>query len=273
MKIKYIMVTYNKRLEDCATLAHAQDLDLYIYDNSIDQEIYKHNLKISKTHNNVTYLGTGENIGLSKAYNQVINAIKKTDPDTDYVIMLDDDTHLDPSYMECVSKLPQPSNVIYTPFMTTNGKKVNPRYVNEYFVIELFGILFYTTKEKVKKLEGSKHLFAINSAMIIPFKIFNDFHYNEQLFLDCVDDDFCRYLYQHNYHIEILPVDIEHGFHMREIKDASYEQLEWRVKNRLKDIKVYNQGRPINYFITKMCICFQYTICTKKLKFLTLIFK
>lgn len=271
MKIAFLMVLYNKNIENSSTYKSLADLNqhIYIYDNSDDENILNSNKNFSS--NNITYLTSNKNVGLSKAYNDLIEIIKQENDNPDFIILLDDDSSVSKDYFNCVNEITN-LNKIYTPIIKSKGKIINPRYVNENFIKEILNRGKYNTENKLKSLVSTSNLFAINSGLVIPFKVFDEFKYNEQIKLDCVDDYFCKSIYQLGYEIDILPITLEHGFHMKELSGKDYKVLKPRVVQRLSDLKVYNGKKRFNYFIMKLAFLTQYVLGTKDIRFYKLLF-
>ncbi len=268
-KIIYAIVIYNKKITNSKTYQALQDYNIIIYDNSDQNSIQQFNADYAYNHH-IKYLTMHQNVGLSKAYNQIINTIKHKN--YDYIVLFDDDTVIDHFYLDALNNLPQPSNIVYTPIIKQNNIMINPRYTNKNFIIEAIKRLQYNNITKLKSLEGTNHLYAINSGLIIPMHFFDHFTYNEAIFLDCVDDYFCQQVYQQGYIIKILDVVLQHSFHMNELSNKSYDDLQTRVQGRFKDLKVYNNKHHFNYFIMKLAFIIQYIIRTKDIRFLKLIF-
>lgn len=272
MKLAFLMVLYNKKIEDSSTYQSLVDLNqhVYIYDNSDNQEIINCNQSFSPQ--NITYLTSNDNVGLSIAYNQLIDCIKHDNINPDFIILLDDDSSVSSEYLNCVNQITD-NNKIYTPIIKSGEQIINPRYVNENFIKEILNKNKYNSEDKLRSLVGTTNLFAINSGLVIPFNVFNQFEYNDKIKLDCVDDYFCKTIYQLGYIIEILPITLEHSFHMKELAGKKYPQLRPRVVQRLADLKVYNGEKHINYFIMKLAFLTQYVLGTKDIRFYKLLFK
>ena len=141
------------------------------------------------------YSGTGQNLGLSKAYNI---AISLAPGDVDYFIWLDDDSILPADFLRKVeSYIKQyPKIDVFVPVVRSLGSAgfLSPsRFVD-----------FNTYRiNAIEELAGV-HFSAINSGMVVKKTIYKEFEYDETLFLDCLDHDFMAWIWEHNKQVLIM---------------------------------------------------------------------
>lgn len=269
MKFGFLMVLYNKKLEDSLTYKYLKKIsNLLIIDNTIDPKIIDVNNNFCKK-NKIDYIAKKENLGLSKAYNIGIDFFKNKN--IDYLVLLDDDTDIGDKYIDTVLNYSYQKKTIYTPLIfDQNNKLVNPFYHNDNYLIEYIKQRNYNSKEKLIPLIGSNKVFAINSGMVIPFEIFDYLKYDENIFLDCVDYYFCRACYKLGYKIDILPVEIKQSYSVMDIANKSFEQNIPRLTIRLKDTKAYDKK---TYFLNKSIFVSMYFLKTKDFRYFKYLLK
>lgn len=269
MKFGFLMVLYNKKLEDSLTYKYLKKIsNLLIIDNTIDPKIIDINNNFCKK-NKIDYIAQKENLGLSKAYNIGIDFFKNKN--IDYLVLFDDDTDIGDKYIDIVLNYSYQKKTVYTPLIfDQNNKLVNPYYHNDNYLIEYIKQRNYNSKEKVIPLIGSNKVFAINSGMVIPFEIFDYLKYDENIFLDCVDYYFCRECYKLGYKIDILPVEIKQSYSVMEIANKSFEQNIPRLAIRLKDTKAYDKK---TYFLNKSIFVSMYFLKTKDFRYFKYLLK
>ena len=191
-----LIVIYEKKIDESNTFnfmkSHLNVVNLIIFDNSTDLDILKYNKKyISKL--NIKYYCFKKNLGLSKAYNFVIKSTKFQK--NDYLIILDDDTHLNEDYISSVKDNLSGEYDILLPIVKTNKIIMSPS-----------NIQFKARIKTIKNIDDIiiKKISAINSGMVVKMSVYNDILYNENLFLDYVDHDFMKNIHKYNKKIKIL---------------------------------------------------------------------
>jgi len=180
MKILCIVVIYNISIRESLTLHTLKNnnvFDVVIADNSdidIDNEslCYKGNL---------IYESMGGNIGLSKAYNMIIDKYKN---DYDIFTIFDDDTVVDERYFkELIDKADKHSKInIFAPFVYDEVGLLSPCIINGIKAIRIddYNLI---TEEKVS---------IINSGISIRSNLLNNYMFDEKLFMDYVDHSFIK---------------------------------------------------------------------------------
>ena len=182
MKIYSLVVIYNKRCEDSLSIQAIQKYGSYaklvVFDNS-DRDF--NNEEYCKEQG-YYYFTTGKNIGLSKAYNYVIEHIPYEAED--YLITIDDDTELNQSYFdELVELCGRQKYDVILPIIISGDMILSPSNLVD-------GCRSKTISE-VSELRKSE-ITAINSGAVIRMGLFHQAKYNERLFLDYVDHDFMK---------------------------------------------------------------------------------
>ncbi len=263
-----IVVLYNKYYEDSITLQSFTSLPftLLIIDNSDQAQYYKHNQELANNPD-VYYHPFTKNVGLSKAYNFGVNFFKDK---CEYLCLFDDDTYIGANYLTLLNNFDFKPKVIYTPLIYLNDTLVNPTYHNNNVIVEYIKAKNYRSIETIKPLITTDHVYAINSGLIIPMEFYNHFTYDEHIFLDCIDYDFCNQVYKQGYYIDIFPVKIKQNYNTLSIKDQSYEANLKRLTIRFKDLAYV---APYNYYVIKAVVLYSYYKATNDKRYLQLIFK
>jgi len=191
-----LIVIYNELLSNSPSYTfisqHQHESIVFIVDNSTDPVIITENMKVHKD-KTLVFCGQG-NIGLSKAYNKIIDHIENSYSYLKWLLILDQDTELNLSYLsEIVSLCDEKWNVVYFPTVLTQKRQLSP---------SLLGKL---GKSKLTKLHEEKSI-PINSGTLWERSIFKSIRFNENLFLDLVDFDvFCQ-VYASKDIIDVIPM-------------------------------------------------------------------
>lgn len=226
-RIKYsaIIVVYNKTIQGsitCESLRNIPNLDveIVIVDNS---EIDKKNDEICKELG-YTYISMNGNKGLSKAYNTAIDYI-----DTDVIVLLDDDTKISKDYFEALNiAVKEHLEVdIFAPIVYgQDGVIYSP---NE------FNFLRNHFIEAPNQVVSQKRFNAIASCLAIRSRVFENYRFNEVLFVDQVDQYF--FWEQRKLGRKFLKLDVEIHQNFYQRGDTLDADSAWkRVRLRLIDI-------------------------------------
>lgn len=195
---KYSMIVlYNKRLDESPTYNLCREYDTLstiICDNST---IPNENQKIAQKHG-IKYISMGGNKGLSKAYNAGISSITEK---IGYIMILDDDTKIPRDYIDWFVNAELKDSDIFLPIVKDKKGIMSPS-INKNGIIT-----------RAKKLDiNYDEISGINSGMIINLKCFDNFCYNESLFLDYVDHYFLRNMKKKQKKIKVIPFEIYQNF-------------------------------------------------------------
>lgn len=180
---------------------------IYIYDNSPKSNKSKINENLNKK---IIYLFNGKNEGISKAFNQISDyAVEE-----DFLFALDQDTEIKRNQIEqlkfYINKNFDSNVCIYCPEI----------------VFDNIG----TSNQSIKDID-----FTITSCSMINLKIFRHIGgYDENIFLDGVDREFCFRLRKENY----------------KIRQISYIKVKQNLGNGKKNIfGIYEHSSIRNYYI------------------------
>ncbi len=179
-KISAVVVVYNKRIDACEalrSLSGAKDIDVLVADNST-RNMGNEALAEKAGY---TYIGMGGNRGLSKAYNRAIGRIGKNDG---LICLFDDDTAFGPEYFDILRADARAYSGIdiFVPVVKDANGMLSPC---------IFKGLRGRRAESLSDIPAM-NITAINSGLAVRAKVFEDYRYDENLFLDYVDHAFIR---------------------------------------------------------------------------------
>lgn len=225
LKYAAIIVVYNKTIQGSITCESIKklsdaDINIVIVDNS---EKEYGNAAVCKRLG-YQYISMGGNKGLSKAYNAAIDEI-----DSDVVILFDDDTHVSEEYFEALNEAVNnyPEIDIFAPIVYgQDGVIYSP---NEFNFLRNH---FISAPEQ----EVTQNSFnSIASCLAIRRKVFNEYRFNETLFVDQIDQYFFCEQRKMGRKFMKLDVKITQNFYQRGTNlDA---KAAWnRVRLRLIDV-------------------------------------
>ena len=175
MDLYAIMVIYNRSVMDSCSYQSIQkrnDIHLIVCDNSTS-DYHNENQVIL---DGFTYINMHGNKGLSKAYNAALDTISIKDG---YVLLMDDDTSFDEEYFECLKKNLGLADILY-PLVKSNDVLISPCQMTN-------GIAHGV--QSINKVDKNS-ISLINSGMCIRLSLFENYRYDENLFLDYVDHKF-----------------------------------------------------------------------------------
>ena len=138
--------------------------------------------------NGLQYISMGGNMGLPKAYNAAVDALRGRDG---FVVWFDDDTPVTAEYLSALSAAAQGAGDtdIFVPLFASVQ---NPDTLISPCVRWEDRKAFQLRSVKdAAEAESAELLSAINSAMAVNLKVYNAINYNEEQFLDFVDHEFC----------------------------------------------------------------------------------
>ena len=263
-KIYAIIVIYNSMCSESKTIRqiinNKFEIQIVVVDNST---IETKNEKYCKN-NGIIYISMNGNKGLSKAYNKGLELIKNEDC---YIMLLDQDTIIPNSYFENVINLLSEVNNkfdLIVPIIYCNNKIISPTYGNK-FKRKLLNSI------NEINLVNEKNIYAINSCLIINNKLFNDFSYNENLFLDFIDNDFFDFVHRKKIEIKIIETGIDQNLFI--LTNNNYDKFLVRYKNIISDAKKYYSNSIIEKLFLIFKLFFWGIKYAKKYKKLSIIIK
>lgn len=235
--ITSIIVIYNKSLKDSPTCIFAKEnnLQTIICDNS-DKE--NENEKTS-VENGFTYISMNGNKGLSKAYNKALEI--KTEEE--YYLILDDDTILPKNFISEISAhIKENSDAdILLPKVFAGKTQISPAVLGKFRV------------RTIKNGEKVVDFTAINSGMVVKKSFFDDFRYDENLFLDYIDHDLMCYANKTNKKIHIME-DVRLHQNFFSFSPKSKEAAKRRYNIFKSDFSYFVKKHKRNKFIAALII-------------------
>lgn len=260
-----LVVVYNKKCEDSNSIndlkKYAPDISMVIYDNSTKN---MDNYEYCKR-NDYIYFTKHKNVGLSKAYNYVIKNMNFNT--NDYLIMLDDDTHLNINYVTNLKRIVKENKYdIILPVVKANNRIISPY---NYYMGCRSKMITTINQIDMKKVSG------INSGMVIRTGIFTKITYNENLFLDYVDYDFMRKVHKINGKVKIMKTIIKQEFQYFNYDRQNITGAKIRFKIDMHDYKILckETKRGWFFYIHSAKFMLQQTLKYRSLAFFMLLIK
>lgn len=240
MKLKLLVVTYNARITDSPVISTAlQDgfnpFDILVSDNSTHAEYKKGNQEFCISHGMVYFDNQG-NVGLSKAYNGVIESLKNTDYDA--LILFDQDTEAPKDYFDKVrtSLKDYPSVLVYAPYVESPLIYISPKKFDRYKIKHWVAM----------NQEPQYDLACINSGLVLRKEVFSIVGmYDPFLFLDFVDYEFFRRIQKHHLPIKVLDVQLNQKFSGDSFSTRERDFRRYAIY--VKDLRRYRKIHHIPY--------------------------
>lgn len=232
-----VVVIYNKICSESITCRNLKriseenkDIRIIIADNSTQEEVKRVNCLQCEEYQ-WQYKDMGGNRGLSVAYNSVIEELPRLSA-LDCVIWFDDDTDITETYFENL-KHSMESNTkaeIFVPIIRgLDGKIYSPNvrgFFRNHFIRNI--------QEKI----DSKRFNAINSCMAVKTELYQNYRYDETLFMDMVDQKFCLDASKANKQFAIVNEEVIQNFFQRS-ENLTVEKVWSRYQIRIRDFMNY----------------------------------
>lgn len=225
-----VIVIYNKSVAEsitceCLRKISNKSMDILVVDNSEKDFNNRNECAIL----DYRYISMGGNKGLSKAYNVAVSAVN-----SDIIIFMDDDTEISEDYFE---KLDDAVRYhmdvdIFAPIVYgQNGVIYSP---NEYNFLR--NKLISDPRQEIDQSKFN----AIASCLAVRKRVFDNYRFNEMLFVDQVDQFFCYEQRQIGRRFVKLDTVIHQNFYQRGA--AITAESAWRrVRIRIIDIMQQSQ--------------------------------
>ena len=201
------VVVYNTTCADsitCQKLAEMArpGLQVLIYDNSTCDYGNREYCR----ERGWVYLGGSGNVGISKAYNGCVEYLKQQGSEG-LLCLFDDDTAVSEAYFNVLEDAATQSDErIFVPLIRSAGRLMSPCRLTEGHQVQVF-----ESEEEAMGYKGAD-LSAINSCMAIDLRVFDDYRYDENIFLDGVDHHFVRQMYARGDRIRVIGYSCDHEF-------------------------------------------------------------
>ena len=151
------------------------------------------------------YLGGEGNLGLSKAYNACIDYLKSQDF-SGFVCLFDDDSAVTEDYFRALKEATAGAGQIFVPLIFSRGRLLSPCRITPSHKAILFA------DEQAARVYRGEDLSAINSGMAMDMAIFDDYRYDENIFLDGIDHTHLQKLAAKNIRLSIMDIRFDHLF-------------------------------------------------------------
>ncbi|MBQ8880993.1 MAG: hypothetical protein IJ030_02300 [Oscillospiraceae bacterium] len=199
------VVVYNTACQDsptCRALQKLTDITVLIYDNSTRDFGNREFCREAGW----VYLGGQGNLGLSKAYNACIDYLTDSQK-ADMLCLFDDDTDLEPAYFDALRKArAQSDGHIFVPMIFAGGQLISPCVLDPGHKVRMFA-----NEQEARDYDGD-NFSAINSCMAIDLRVFRDFRYDENIFLDGIDHNFTQQMAKRGEKTHFLDYRCSHAF-------------------------------------------------------------
>ena len=151
------------------------------------------------------YLGGQGNLGLSKAYNACIDHLKGQGF-AGFVCLFDDDTAVTGEYFLALRSAIAAGGQLFVPFIYSGSQLLSPCRITPSHKSILF------PDEKTAMTYTGSDISAINSAMAMDMALFEDYRYDENIFLDGIDHTHLQKMAAKNIRPVLLDVRFHHNF-------------------------------------------------------------
>lgn len=124
-----------------------------------------------------------------------------------FLCIFDDDTSIDESYF-CIlnQEMARMHSSLYVPLVYAGGRLLSPCKITKWY-----NTLSFVSEKQLFAYRGG-NLSAINSGMAVALSLFEDYFYDENIFLDGVDHKFLKDMKLRGHTIHIMPYRCNHEF-------------------------------------------------------------
>lgn len=233
-RIYCVIVIYNSDISKSVAYqnilkSELSNCHIIIVDNSINGI---NNSLYCSQHKNTHLLQMKENIGLTKGMNLGLDFINNLEPkDSDIVVMLNDDTSINKGFFDILQERVSNSKAdIFAPIMQgQNGVFYSPckqgYFKNKYI-------------KSINETPPQNRFLAIMSGTAACWRIFKDYRFDENIFMDLLDNDFCDFQRSKGRIFEKLDIVIQQNLALKN-KNLTIEQIQKRYKIWIPDFLTY----------------------------------
>jgi GT2 family glycosyltransferase len=242
--ISVIVPIYNTRIIDIPAFLIGKkdkDIEFVICDNSTDEIIKEENNNYSNRYTFINYCDMKGNKGISVAYNYGIEHAKGN-----IICIFDDDTMPGENYFSAVRQyVNEDSESVYVPVVMSGNRMLSP--------LKVFGPVVYRTSDVT--MLRAKNISAFNAGMVYSRDIAKKIKYDENLFLEFVDHDFCRRVRQAGINIRIMEdVILEQDYSRYSDNKA---QAQFRLKTACHDLPIYYNNSIVSKIYCKVYLLYR----------------
>ncbi len=246
--IYLVVVVYNKTIKESVTLkslsmCDVPNINILVIDNSTED----FNIENDCKELGYDYHSMNGNKGLSKAYNQALDIIIPKAKQSDIIVWLDDDTDLSKDYFEFLKKSSEDNNVdIFAPIIIGQNEVIyspnEGRFMGSKFMKSMYDEI------NMKKING------INSCLAVRVRIYNNYRYTEDLFMDLTDNQFFDDMREREAKFCIMRTPIYQNFFQRG-GNLDPTKIISRLRIKIKDFMVYSRKKGFLYLIGGLIKC------------------
>ncbi|MDE6023839.1 MAG: hypothetical protein K2G45_00100 [Lachnospiraceae bacterium] len=234
MLIYGIIVLYNKIFEKTSYEALMENgVTLIVCDNSTKD--MGNGKKVADA--GAYYISMGGNKGLACAYNRAIDMIRdELSPDKhDYVCLFDDDTEIPVNYPDEIKLRHEP---ILLPIVNDGIGLMSPCLMKDK-IVKRFG----SVKEALRADE--RQITGINSCMAVRWDCYDNYRYDENMFLDYIDHAFIFEMRKRGIYPTVLNYKIKQ--HFSAVEDTKKRAAK-RFAKQKADLKIFYGDRKLVYY-------------------------
>ena len=245
-RITAAVVVYNKEISEsitCQNIKNIDDsIDLFVFDNST---IANNNATYCKL-NGIRYLSMNGNKGLSKAYNAAVDNSRASD----VIVLFDDDTEITAEYFDKlrIALDENPETDIFAPIIKgQDGIIYSP---NEFNFLKNH---FISSPDQVVSQNAFN---AIASCLAIRMRVFDDYRFNEKLFVDHVDQFFFCEQRSLGRKFGVIKVEILQHFYQRGATltpEAGWRRLSLRIVDIFRHARLMGGKKYTLLAFVKCC--------------------
>ena len=253
-----VIVVYNKSIKDSLTLNRIKSSgipakNVIVVDNSTaDYGVGSYCNTMG-----YNYISMNGNAGLSKAYNRALDFLIPLADLNDLVMWLDDDTDITQEYFSNLfSQAESYSSVdVFMPVIIgQDGVIYSP---NEGAFLKSRFITSIDEQIDMSKING------INSCLAVRYRIYNDYRYTEDLFMDLTDNQFFDDMREKGTSFRIIRTLIHQTFFQRG-DDANIDSVINRFRLRIADFMIYARKKGHGYLFLALAKSYGWGVVTGK---------
>lgn len=245
-RITAAVVVYNKEISESITCQNIKNIDesidVFVLDNST---IANNNATYCKL-NGIRYLSMNGNKGLSKAYNAAVDNSRASD----VIVLFDDDTEITAEYFDKlkIALEENPETDIFAPIIKgQDGVIYSP---NEFNFLKNH---FISSPDQVVSQNAFN---AIASCLAIRMRVFDDYRFNEKLFVDQVDQFFFCEQRSLGRKFGVIKVEILQHFYQRGATltpEAGWRRLSLRIVDIFRHARLMGGKKYTLLAFVKCC--------------------
>ena len=244
--ITAIVVIYNKSIENSLTCKNLLKMDLDIDLLVVDNSVIPTNNKEYCVCKGIRYLSMNGNLGLSKAYNRAIDE----SPDSDVYVFFDDDTNITEDYFNelKLATADYPNVDIFAPVIIGQDGVFYSPNASRFMKNRLMSNI----SDEIEQDSFN----AIASCLAVRSRVFEDYRFNETLFVDQVDQNFFDDQRSRNVTFMKLDICILQNFYQRGnnlTPKAGWARLNLRIIDLMRYARLKERLRYVFLGWAKCC--------------------